>query len=99
MSANDVHTLLTVGGLIVLGLLIIIIVVPLVGRLSLLIEAFSLLSEPLGDLFGNQRVVLLGCLVLGLVVAGCCVIALVAGSALLTCGSANPSGLCHMIGR
>ena len=80
-------------------LIVLLVVLPLVGRLSLIVEAITLLSEPLGDLFGNQRNVLLGCAVVFLMVAACCIITFVGVGALLTCSTANPSGLCHMIGR
>ena len=99
MQTTDLRSLIILGGLGVVVVLVLIILLPLIGRLSFLIEAASLLSEPLGDCFGNRRVVLLGCVVLGLVVAGCCIIVVGVGSALLTCGTANPSQFCHMIGR
>jgi hypothetical protein len=85
--------------LLVAFLILVFIVVPLVGRFSLLLEALTLLSEPLGDLLGNQRNVLLGCFVLLLAIIACCIISFIIVGSLLTCGSANPSGLCHLVGR
>jgi len=89
-------TILVLTGVL---LVVLVIVLPLVGRLSLIVEAITLLSEPLGDILGNQRIVLLGCIVLGLTIAGCCIIAFVVVGSLLTCGTAAPSGLCRLIGR
>ncbi len=100
MSTSDPRSsLILIGGLIFLGILLIVIVLPILGRLSLLVEVASLLSEPLGDYVGNPRLVMLGCGVLLLVVAGCCVVVLLLGSALLTCNTANPASICHLVGR
>ena len=65
-------------------LVVLLVVLPLVGRLSLIVEAITLLSEPLGDLFGNQRIVLLGCIVLFLTIAACCIITFVIVGSLLS---------------
>jgi hypothetical protein len=89
-------TIVVVG---IIGFVLLFVVLPFVGRLSLVVEALSLLSEPLGDLTGNPRILLLGCVVLVLTVAGCCIITFVVVGSLLTCGSPNPSGLCRLIGR
>lgn len=100
MTTSDPrNSLILLGGLIFLGILLVVIILPIVGRLSLLVEAVSLLSEPLGDYVGNPRLVILGCIVLGLLLLGCCVVALLLGSALLTCNTANPAGICHLVGR
>ena len=98
MPAIDPRLLAIVVLLIAFAILI-FFVVPLVGRASLFIEAITLLSEPLGDLLGNQRNVLLGCFVVLLAILACCVISFIIVGSLLTCSSPNPSGLCHLIGR
>ena len=100
MSTTDTRSsLILLGGLIFLGILLVIIILPILGRLSLLVEVVSLLSEPLGDYVGNPRLVILGCGVLLLVIAGCCVVLLLLGSALLTCNTPNPASICHLVGR
>lgn len=85
--------------LLIAFVILVFVVVPVLGRFSLILEAVTLLAEPLGDIFGSQRNVLLGCFVFFLVIAGCCIISFVIVGSLLTCTSANPSSLCHMIGR
>jgi len=100
VSTSDPRTsLILIGGLIFLGILLIVIVLPILGRVSLLVEVASLLSEPLGEYVGNPRLVMLGCVVLGLAIVGCCVVVVLLGSALLTCNTANPAGICHLVGR
>lgn len=98
MSSIDPRVI-TVVVLGIIAFIVLFVVLPFVGRLSLVVEALALLSEPLGDLTGNPRFLLLGCVVLFLTIAGCCIISFVLVGSLLTCGSPNPSALCRLIGR
>ena len=100
MSSTDPRTsIILLAGLAVVGFVLLFVVLPLVGRVSLFLEAINLLAEPLGEYVGNPKVALLGCLVVALVIAACCVLVFVGAGALLTCGTTNPSQFCHIIGR
>ena len=98
-SADPKTTIILLGGAAVVGFILLFIVLPLLGRFSLMLEAINLLAEPLGEYFGNPRVALLGCLVFLLIVVACCVLVFIAAGALLTCGTANPSQFCNLFRR
>ena len=98
-QANPTNVLIFLAGLGIAAVIVAMVVFPLLGRLSLIIEAGSLLAEGLGEYFGNPRVVWIGCLVVLLTIGCCCCIVVVGAGALLTCGTANPSQLCRLIGR
>lgn len=87
------------AGMACLGGLFIVFVLPFIGRVSIGIEALSLLVTGIGEYVGNTRIVWLGCLVASLLIAACCVIVFVTVGAFLTCTTGNPSQLCRLIGR
>ena|SRR5689334_7525920 len=87
------------AGMACLGGLFIVFVLPFLGRVSIGIEALSLLISGIGDYVGNPRIIWLGCLVVTLLVAACCIIVLVTVGAFLTCTTGNPSQICRLIGR
>jgi len=97
-SNSTVQTFVVIG-LLFVGLLILLVMMRVLTRVSVIFEAFSLLEEPLGEYLGNPRLVMLGCVVVLLGIVGCCVLAFILIGALLTCGTAFPSGLCHLIGH
>ncbi len=90
---------LALGGIVCLGLIILAVVVPLLARFSIWFEALTMAGEGLGEYLGHPRLVWLGCLVVALMLCGCCVLVIVLAGALLTCGQGNTSQLCRLIGR
>jgi hypothetical protein len=82
-----------------LGFIGIFVVLPIIARFSLAIEAFSLLSEGIGEYFGRPRIVMFGCLIIGMLCIGCCCITVALGGALLTCSTSTPSQFCRLIGQ
>jgi hypothetical protein len=98
-SSPNLSPYLTLGGIICAGLVILAVVVPLVMRFSVLLEALTLAGEGLGEYLGHPRLVWLGCLVAALMVCGCGVMVIVLAGALLTCNPDSPAQLCRLIGR
>ncbi len=98
-SSDPRLTLALLVGLGCVGMLVIFVVLPLLGRFSVGLEALSLLIEGLGEYFGNTRIVWLGCIVIFLTIMGCCLITIVLGGALITCNTGNPAALCRLVGR
>ncbi len=92
-------SLIVLGGLICLAIVVVVVIVPFFTRFGATLEALSILLEGLGEYFGNPRIVWLGCLIVSLTIIGCCIIAIIGGSALLTCFSNNPVPLCRLIGH
>ena len=86
-------------GLACLGVLVIFVVLPFIGHVSLIIEAGSLMLEGLGEYFGNTRLVYLGCAVVVLTILACCAIVVLILGALITCTAGNPAQICHVLRR
>ncbi len=100
MSSNDPRLgVALVIGLICLGILVFFIVIPILVRFTTLLEVWGVIVEFIGEATGNPRLAFFGCLVVGLIVAGCCVISLAVVGAFLTCPTSNPSQLCRLIAR
>ncbi|MEP7288067.1 MAG: hypothetical protein ABI947_20120 [Chloroflexota bacterium] len=99
LQGNPTNILLFLGGLGIVALIVVMVVVPLLGRLTLIIEAGSLLAGGLGEYFGNSHVVWIGCVVVILIILSCCCIVVVGAGAILSCGTTNPSQLCRLVGR
>ena len=88
-----------VVAVICLGSLVMFVLVPILVRATTLLEVGSVIVEFIGESTGNPRLAFFGCLVVGLILAGCCVISLAVIGALLTCSTANPSQLCRLVAR
>lgn len=86
-------------GMACMGMLVIFVVLPLLGRFSIFIEAMTLMIEAVGSNYGNTRVIWLGCGVVVLTVLGCCLVTVIIAGALLTCSTNNPAAICRLIGR
>lgn len=98
-SAPNLSPYLTLGGIVCLGLIILVVVIPLITRFSIWFEALTLMGEGLGQYLGHPRLVWLACLVVALMICGCVVLAIVLAGALLTCNPDSPAQLCRLIGR
>jgi hypothetical protein len=87
------------GGFLCFGILMILIVIPFLGRFALWLEVSTLLAEALGSFFQRPGLVQIGCFVIILMILGCCcfVVALLVSG--VTCFTNNPSGICRLFGR
>lgn len=91
-------TILIIGGLCV-GVIILFLALPLLERFSLYLEAISLISEGLGEYFGNPGLVRLGCLVFVLMIVGCCIITIVGAGTAISCTTGNTAAICSLFRR
>jgi hypothetical protein len=96
---NRTIALIILGAMAILGFVGIFVVLPMLAQFGLAAEAFALLTDGIGEYFGQPRVIWLGCLVFIMICAGCCLIVIVLGGATLTCSSSTPSQLCRLIMR
>ncbi len=96
---TDIGPYITLAVIIVIALALILVVVPLLTRLSFVVEALSLGIEGLGEYTGHPKLMWLGCLVFVMMCCGCAVLAIVLTGSLITCSSSNPAYLCRLIGR
>ncbi len=96
---TNIGPYVTLVAIIVVALLIMLVVAPLLTRLSLIFEAISVALEGLGEYTGHPKLVWLGCLVVVMVCFGCAVLAVIVAGSLMTCSSGNPAYLCRLFGR
>lgn len=87
--------------------LVVFVVLPLLFRASLVIEALSLLVEGLGSYFDNRLLVWAGCFAAVSLCGACCILTLFitisaggnAAQMSLHCGTTTASFLCGLLGK
>lgn len=87
---------LLIGGA-VLMLILIFTVLPFLAQMSLFVEASALMTEAIGDYFGNPRLINLACLVTVLILVSCCCLVIIGGVAVTTCFTSTPSRICQVL--
>ncbi len=90
--------ILIIAGLCV-GVIVLFMALPLLERFSLYFEAFSLLMEGIGEYINNPGLVRLGCLVIILMIVGCCIITIVGAGTAISCTTGNTAAICTLFKR
>lgn len=96
---NTLVTLLVLGVVALVALLAIFFGLPALLYLGATVEAFSVLAEGIDEYFNRPGLARVCCITSFLMIAGCCLVVIVAAIIGLQCFAESPPGICRLIGR